>query len=239
VLLVDDIHFIEKKESTQEECFHTFNALRDSGKQIVISADRPPKAFANLAERLRSRFEWGLICDVQIPDFETRLAILQKKCQVERIAIDASVLEYIASVFTTNIRELEGALIKANAYSTLTGKILDRYSLANILQPSGTLFQPKPVLTIDKVIATVAEAYKVEASEIRSSKRSQDLALPRHIAMHLACELMQLSTPRIGQAFENRKHSSVIYAHNRVKDLVANDPSVAASVASLKRQLGY
>lgn len=239
VLLVDDIHFIEKKESTQEEFFHTFNALRDSGKQIVISADRPPKAFAHLAERLRSRFEWGLICDVQIPDFETRLAILQKKCMSERIAIDASALEYIASVFTTNIRELEGALIKANAYSNLTGKVLDRYSLANILQPSGTLLQPKPVLTIDKIIATVAEAYKVEAGEIRSANRSQDLTLPRHIAMYLALELMQVSTPRVGQAFDNRKHSSVIYAQKRVKELIKNDATVQASVATLKRQLGH
>lgn len=239
VLLVDDIHFIEKKEATQEEFFHTFNALRDSGKQIVISADRPPKAFAHLAERLRSRFEWGLICDVQIPDFETRLAILQKKCMMERIAIDASALEYIASVFTTNIRELEGALVKANAYSNLTGKVLDRYSLANILQPSGTLFQPKPVLTVDKIIATVAEAYKVEAGELRSANRSQDLTLPRHIAMYLALELIQISTPRVGQAFDNRKHSSVIYAQKRVRDLIKEDAAVAASVASLKRQLGH
>lgn len=239
VLLVDDIHFIEKKEATQEEFFHTFNALRDSGKQIVISADRPPKAFAHLAERLRSRFEWGLICDVQIPDFETRLAILQKKCMMERIAIDPSALEYIASVFTTNIRELEGALVKANAYSNLTGKVLDRYSLANILQPSGTLLQPKPVLTVDKIIATVAEAYKVEAGELRSANRSQDLALPRHIAMYLALELIQISTPRVGQAFDNRKHSSVIYAQKRVRDLIKEDAAVAASVAALKRQLGH
>lgn len=239
VLLVDDIHFIEKKESTQEEFFHTFNALRDSGKQIVISADRPPKAFSHLAERLKSRFEWGLICDVQIPDFETRLAILQKKCMNERIAIDASALEYIASVFTTNIRELEGALIKANAYSNLTGKVLDRYSLANILQPSGMLLQPKPVLTVDKIIATVAEAYKVEAGELRSANRSQDLTLPRHIAMYLALELIQISTPRVGQAFDNRKHSSVIYAQKRVKEMITTDPTVAASVASLKRQLGH
>lgn len=236
VLLVDDIQFLQGKESTQEEFFHTFNALRDSGKQIVLSSDRPPKAIARLEERLRSRFEWGLISDVQAPDLETRLAILRKKCALEGMRVADEILEYIASLFTNNIRELEGALIRSHAYSNLTGEPLTVNALAGMLQPT-TPARPKVTLTCDRIIDTVAAHYRVESSELRSQKRSQDLALPRHIAMFLAHDLINMSFPRIGEAFGNRKHTSALYAHSRIKDLMAKDPGLSQSVKQITSQL--
>lgn len=236
VLLVDDIQFLQGKESTQEEFFHTFNALRDSGKQIVLSSDRPPKAIARLEERLRSRFEWGLICDVQAPDLETRLAILRKKCAVEGMRIDDEILEYIASIFTNNIRELEGALIRSHAYANMTGETLTVHALAGMLQPT-TPSRPKVTITCDRIIDTVAAHYRVESSELRSAKRSQDLALPRHIAMYLAHDLINMSFPRIGEAFGNRKHTSALYAHSRIKELMAKDPGLSQSVKQITVQL--
>jgi len=238
VLLVDDVQFLQKKESTQEEFFHTFNTLRDSGKQIVLSSDRPPKAIELLEERLRSRFEWGLIADTQPPDLETRVAILQTKCKFDNMQLSNDVLEYIATIFTTNIRELEGALIRANAYASLTGTKLTESVLAEILQP-GTKPQNKPALTIDQVIETVAAHYRVEASELRSAKRSQDLALPRHVAMFLAHDLMQMSFPRIGQAFGNRKHTSALYADTRIKEQLPTDPVLSQAIKQIRRQLGF
>jgi chromosomal replication initiator protein len=236
VLLVDDIQFLQGKESTQEEFFHTFNALRDSGKQIVLSSDRPPKAIARLEERLRSRFEWGLISDVQAPDLETRLAILRKKCALEGMRVDDEILEYIASLFTNNIRELEGALIRSHAYANLTGETLTVNALAGMLQPT-TPTRPKVTLTCDRIIDTVAAHYRVESSELRSAKRSQDLALPRHIAMYLAHDMINMSFPRIGEAFGNRKHTSALYAHSRIKELVTKDPGLSQSIKQITHQL--
>lgn len=236
VLLVDDIQFLQGKESTQEEFFHTFNALRDSGKQIVLSSDRPPKAIARLEERLRSRFEWGLISDVQAPDLETRLAILRKKCSLEGMRVDDEILEYIASLFTNNIRELEGALIRSHAYANLTGETLTVNALAGMLQPT-TPSRPKVTLTCDRIIDTVAAHYRVESSELRSAKRSQDLALPRHIAMYLAHDMINMSFPRIGEAFGNRKHTSALYAHSRIKELVTKDPGLSQSIKQITQQL--
>lgn len=238
VLLVDDIQFIEGKESTQEEFFHTFNALRDSGKQIILTSDRPPKALSMLEERLRSRFEWGLTTDIQIPDIETRLAILQKKCEADNIQVDEVILNHIAGSFTTNIRELEGALIRVHAYSSLTGDQVEPAALNNLLLPQ-TPGKEKPVLTIDSVIQTVSSHYQVEPSELKSKKRSQDLTLPRHIAMYLAYELLEMSYPRIGEAFGNRKHTSAIYACSRIKDLTAKDTRVATAVSQIRQQLGH
>ena len=237
VLLVDDIQFIVGKESTQEEFFHTFNALRDSGKQIILTCDRPPKALSLLEERLRSRFEWGLITDIQIPDIETRLAILRKKCAFDNISVKEDILNHIAASFTTNIRELEGALIRVHAYASLTGDHVDSSSLNNLLMPS-TPGKEKPVVTIDTVIQTVASTYRVEPSELKSKKRSQDLTLPRHVAMYLAYELLEMSYPRIGEAFGNRKHTSAIYAYSRIKDLSAKDTKVQTAIAQIRQQLG-
>ena len=237
VLLVDDIQFIQGKESTQEEFFHTFNALRDSGRQIILSSDRPPKAISLLEERLRSRFEWGLIADIQAPDLETRLAILRKKCAVDNMQVSDEVLEYIASLFTTNIRELEGALIRAHAYASLAGSTLTPSVLAGILQPVGPAQKQKVTLTVERITDTVASYYRVESSELRSSKRSQDLALPRHVAMYLAHELIQMSFPRIGQSFGNRKHTSALYAHSKVKESLATDADLGQAIQQIKQQL--
>lgn len=236
VLLIDDIQFIEGKERTQEEFFHTFNALRDAGRQIVLTSDRPPKALAHLEERLRNRFEWGLIADIQAPDLETRVAILRKKSELEGMRIPDDVLEYIASIFTTNIRELEGALIRAHAYNSLNGAPLTVGSLAEVLQPGG---QPrsKKTVTADKIIETVAAFYKVEAGELRSARRSADVTLPRHVAMYLAHEVIQLSFPRIGEAFGNRKHTSALYAHSRIKEQIPKNPDLAFAINEISRQL--
>jgi chromosomal replication initiator protein len=236
VLLMDDVQFIQGKESTQEEFFHTFNHLRDNNSQIVLSSDRPPKDIALLEERLKSRFEWGLIADIQVPDLETRVAILRKKSELERFQVPDDVLQYIASLFTSNIRELEGALIRAHAYANMTGAPLTVASLSGILQPVGPA-RPKPNLTLELIIETVAQHYQIEPSEMRSTKRSHDLALPRHIAMYLAHELMQMSFPRIGQAFANRKHTSALYAHSRIRDGLLSDPKLAQEVTIISRKL--
>jgi len=236
VLLMDDIQFIEGKESTQEEFFHTFNALRDSGRQIVLSSDRPPKALSLLEERLRSRFEWGLIADIQTPDLETRMAILRKKSELENMRVPNDVLEYIASVFTTNIRELEGALIRAHAYASLTGSSLTVAAVTGVLQPGGPA-QAKPALTMERIIQIVAAHYRVETSEIKSAKRSQDLALPRHVAMYLAHELMQASFPRIGEAFGGRAHTSALHAYKKIETSLLKDANLAAAVNQIRRQL--
>lgn len=237
VLLVDDIQFIEGKESTQEEFFHTFNALRDSGRQIVLSSDRPPKALSLLEERLRSRFEWGLISDIQAPDLETRLAILRKKCETDNLQVPDEVMEYIASVFTSNIRELEGALLRAHAYANLTGTSLSASTISSIIQPGGAVQPKKTNLTLDFLMDKVASHYRLEASELKSTNRSQDLTLPRHIAMYLAKEIMEMSFPRIGQAFGNRKHTSALHAHKKIQELVQNDPAIKSVVEQLSKQL--
>lgn len=236
ILLMDDIQFIQGKESTQEEFFHTFNTLRENGKQIVLTSDRPPKAISLLEERLKSRFEWGLIADIQAPDLETRVAILRKKSEAEKMNVPADIIEYIASIFVNNIRELEGALLRAHAYSSMTGTELSIKSLSNILAPVGPTHS-QVSLTLENIIEAVAEHFHVEPSEMRSTKRSQDLALPRHIAMYLAHTLIQLSFPRIGQAFANRKHTSALYAYTRIKEAIIADSSINEAVNQIIRKL--
>ncbi|MCC6977643.1 MAG: chromosomal replication initiator protein DnaA [Candidatus Melainabacteria bacterium] len=237
VLLMDDIQFIAGKESTQEEFFHTFNALRDANRQIVLSSDRAPKAISTLEERLKSRFEWGLITDVQAPDLETRMAILHKKCELDGLSVKAELIEIIASMFTNNIRELEGALIRAHAYTSLTGAELNSRDLIALLKPEAAT-EPKKQITLELILDTVAEAYRVEPSELRSAKRSQDLALPRHIAMYLAHELIQMSFPRIGTAFGNRKHTSAIYAYDKIKTAIESESDLSDAIRKIRHKLG-
>lgn len=237
VLLVDDIQFIGGKESTQEEFFHTFNSLRESGRQIIISSDRPPKELPKLEERLRSRFEWGLIADVQPPDLETRVAILRRKCETDRMTVPDQVLEYIATTVTSNIRELEGALLRAHAYTNFSGKPLNLLTAADVLQV-GAPSTPKNNITADNIINAVATHYKVEASDIRSTNRSKDLAGPRHIAMFLIHDVLNMSHSRIGEHFANRKHSSIIYAIDKIKKEIAETPQLSLSVQQIRRQLG-
>lgn len=237
VLLVDDIQFIEGKESTQEEFFHTFNALKESGKQVVLSSDRPPKALAHLTERLRSRFEWGLIADIQMPDLETRIAILQKKAILEQMTVNDDVLEFIAQGSTKNIREMEGSLISAYAYSNLMGAPMNLNTVQEALQRGGAPIK-KTVLSLDTIINAVADAYKVEPSELRSSKRSQDITIARHVAMYLSYNIGKFSYPRIGEAFGNRKHTSILYAHQRIEKAITEDPELASMVSMISKKLG-
>lgn len=236
VLLVDDIQFIEGKEATQEEFFHTFNALRDNSKQIVLSCDRPPKALGRLEERLRSRFEQGLIADIQTPDLETRLAILQKKVELERLAVPGEVLEFIATSYTTNIRELEGALLRITAYARMTGSPVNIGMASQVLEPSGPP-KAKKIITLDQILDVVASHYRIEVSELRSTNRSQHLALPRHIAMYLAHDLLDMSFPRIGEAFSNRKHTSALYAHKKIKEQMLEDATLSQDIRQISRQL--
>lgn len=236
VLLMDDVQFIEKKEATQEEFFHTFNALRESGKQIVLSSDRPPQALSHLTERLRSRFEWGLIADVQAPDYEMRLAILQRKAEAEHMGVSEEVLPFIADNFVGSIRELEGALLRAHAYTNLTGSQPHPSSLRDILLP-GSHRKDRRTITVDHVIDAVASYFRLEPADLRSSKRSADLVTPRHIAMYLTHELISLSFPRIGSAFGNRKHSSVLYAFDKIKQALPCDPEIAAAVRRISQEL--
>ena len=236
LLLMDDIQFIEGKEATQEEFFHTFNALRDSGKQIVLTSDRPPKALAHLEERLRSRFEWGLIADIQAPDYEMRLAIISKKADQDGMDVPQEVLEYIARTFSNNIRELEGALVRANAFAKLTGEALTLVSVSQVLQ-TGNQRKERAPLTIDQLIDAVSSYYKVESSDLKSSKRSQDLTVPRHIAMYLAHEILSLSYPRVGQSFGGRKHTSALYAYEKVKLSISSDPEIARAISEITRQM--
>lgn len=237
VLLIDDIQFIAGKESTQEEFFHTFNALRDANRQIVLTSDRPPNAIATLEERLKSRFAQGLITDVQIPDLETRMAILRKKCDLDRLSVKDELIELIASMYTNNIRELEGALIRVHAYASLTGEELNPRDLIALLKPDAAT-APKPQITLELILDTVAEMYRIEPSEIRSQKRSADLALPRHIAMYLAHELCQMSFPRIGTAFGNRKHTSAIYAIKKIREESESDHDLSEAIRKIRHKLG-
>jgi chromosomal replication initiator protein len=218
LLLVDDIQFLEGKERTQEEFFHTFNALHPKS-QIVLTSDRPPKKIPTLEERLRTRFEWGLITDIQPPDLETRLAILQKKAATERLQVPPEVMSFIASRIQTNIRELEGALIRVVAYSSLTRTEVTLELAQNVLHsllPSGH----EARVTSDLVISVAAEYFDVTPEEICSSSRSRPLVTARQIAMYICRELTDLSLPKIGERFGGRDHSTVIYAANKVRTLM-------------------
>jgi len=213
VLLLDDIHFIAGKESTQEEFFHTFNTLYDDHKQIVISSDRPPKEIPGLEERLVSRFGWGLVTDIQPPDLETRIAILRKKAARETIKVPDDVTFFIADKIKTNIRELEGALIRVVAYSKLIGKSVDLVLVKEILKDMVT--EEKKV-TIDLIQRKVSEHFGIKPSEMRSKKRNRVVVYPRQVAMYLSRELTPLSLPEIGNYFGGRDHTTIIHACNKI-----------------------
>jgi chromosomal replication initiator protein len=235
LLLIDDIQFLEGKERTQEEFFHTFNALHPKS-QIVITSDRPPKKISTLEERLRTRFEWGLITDIQPPDLETRLAILQKKSFTEGLSVPADVLSFIASRIQTNIRELEGALIRVVAYSSLTRSEVTLELAQNVLQsllPDGI----EARVTSDLVISIAAEYFDVTAEEICSSSRSRPLVNARQMAMYLCRELTDLSLPKIGERFGGRDHSTVIYANNKVRELMNERQSTFEQVGELTTRI--
>lgn len=236
ILLIDDIQFLAGKERTQEEFFHTFNTLYEANKQIIISSDRPPKEIPTLEDRLRSRFEWGLITDIQPPDYETRIAILQKKAQVDGLQVPEDVIEFIADRIQSNIRELEGALIRVAAYSSLINSIIDRQAAADLLKD--ILPAKKPVqITIPLIQQTVAEHFGIKTEDLKSKKRSRAVSFPRQIAMYLCRELTDKSLPKIGKYFGDRDHTTVLHAQEKISSEIENDPAVAQAVNKIKELL--
>ena len=232
VLMVDDIQFISGKTATQEEFFHTFNELHSNGKQIIISSDRPPKDIPTLEERLRSRFEWGLIADIQKPDYETRIAILRKKADLEHISVDDEVLHYIAEKTESNIRELEGALTSVNAKANLIKQPLT-IDLAREVLENVSSGERKPV-TPEALIKKVATFYQVSEADIISARRNREVAKARQVAMYLIREINHLSTTRIGELFGGRDHSTVMYACDKVAEQIQTDVQLQADVAKLR-----
>ena len=222
VLVIDDIHFIAGKESTQEEFFHTFNTLHDAHKQIIISSDRPPKEIANLQERLVSRFSWGLTTDIQPPDLETRVAILKKKIERESVPVPDEALFFVAQLIKTNIRELEGALIRVIAYSLLEEKTITLDLAKEVLKD--LLREPKKLLTVDFIQRCVVEEFGITLSELKTKRRNKNIVLPRQIAMYLSRELTELSLPEIGDYFGGKDHTTVLHSYNKIKgELVKNE----------------
>ncbi|MGH3522578.1 MAG: chromosomal replication initiator protein DnaA, partial [Mycobacterium sp.] len=235
VLLVDDIQFIEGKEGIQEEFFHTFNTLHNANRQIVISSDRPPKQLATLEDRLRTRFEWGLITDVQPPDLETRIAILRKKAQVERLDVPGDVLELIATSIERNIRELEGALIRVTAFASLNKTPIDR-ALAEIVLRDLITDASTMQISAATIMASTAEYFDTTVEELRGPAKTRALAQSRQIAMYLCRELTDLSLPKIGQAF-GRDHTTVMYAERKIRDGMAERREVFDQVKELTTRI--
>lgn len=229
VLLVDDIQFVAGKEGTQTEFFHTFNALYDAQKQIVLSSDRPPHEIPALEARLRSRFEWGLIADIQSPDLETRVAILKRKADAEAIPLPDSVAMYIASRIKSNIRELEGSLIRLIAYASLTGREMTLDLTKEVLR--NVIEQDVTVVTIETIQKFVADYYQLRASELKSKNNSKSIALPRQIAMYLCKSLTPASLPEIGRSFGGKHHSTVIHSIRKVEDMRKDDADFNSLVA--------
>lgn len=234
VLLIDDIQFIAGKESTQEEFFHTFNTLHGQDKQIVLSSDRPPKAMNTLEERLRSRFEWGLTADIQPPDLETRIAILRAKAERSRHVVPSPIFEMIARMFTTNIRELEGALTRVMAYADLRGKPLSE-DLVNIaltdLLPQRNTFEPS------RVVDVVAKVFGVSTEKLLGRTRTREVALPRQVVMYLLRHEGNVSLPQIGEMVGGRDHTTVIYACEKVADMMERDDLLRRQVVQIREQL--
>ena len=236
VLLIDDIQFIAGKEQTQEEFFHTFNALHEERKQIIISSDRPPKEIPTLEERLRSRFEWGLITDIQPPDLETRIAILRKKARAENLDIPNEAMNYIANQIDTNIRELEGALIRVVAYSSLINADITSHLAAEALKDIIPSSRPR-MITMNDIQAKVGEFYGLRMEDFKARKRTKAIAFPRQIAMYLSRELTDYSLPKIGEAFGGRDHTTVIHAHEKITQLIKVDQELYKIIQNLTEKI--
>jgi chromosomal replication initiator protein len=237
LLLIDDVHFLGEKERTQEEFFHTFNALHDAQRQIVMTSDRPPKEIPGLEERLVSRFEWGLVTDIKPPDFETRVAILRKKAEDDQITLADEVFDFIARNCRSNVRELEGAIIKLLAYSSLTRREitpeLAREALGGVLDAGATL-----ALTPEAIRKRVADEWGVSVDGLASKKRTKELTVPRQVAMFLIRELADLPLVEIGRLFGGRDHSTVIHSINKVEDELGEDAPLRARIDSIRASFG-
>ncbi|MDU2995328.1 MAG: chromosomal replication initiator protein DnaA, partial [Clostridium sp.] len=236
VLLIDDIQFIAGKERTQEEFFHTFNALHDANKQIILSSDRPPKEIPTLEDRLRSRFEWGLIADIQVPDFETRMAILKKKADVEKLNVANEVMVYIATKIKSNIRELEGALIRIVAYSSLTNKEITVDLASEALKDIISKKQGKNI-TISIIQDIVASYFNLRIEDLKSQRRTRNIAYPRQIAMYLSRKLTDMSLPKIGEEFGGRDHTTVIHAYEKISENLNTDESLQHTIEDITKKL--
>lgn len=231
VLVIDDIHFIAGKESTQEEFFHTFNTLYDAHKQIVFSSDRPPKEITNLQERLVSRFGWGLATDIQPPDLETRVAILKKKIEREPVQVPDEVIFFIAQLIKTNIRELEGALIRTIAYSLLEEAPVTLDLTKEVLKD--LLKEPAKLITIDFIQRCVVEEFGISLQDLKTKRRNKQVVYPRQIAMYLSRELTELSLPEIGELFGGKDHTTVLHSYKKIKDDILNNPGLKERVEKI------
>ncbi|HLS61066.1 MAG TPA: chromosomal replication initiator protein DnaA [Virgibacillus sp.] len=236
VLLIDDIQFLAGKEQTQEEFFHTFNTLHEENKQIIISSDRPPKEIPTLEDRLRSRFEWGLITDITPPDLETRIAILNKKAKAEGLEIPNEVMLYIANQIDTNIRELEGALIRVVAYSSLVNQDIDAALATDALVDIIPSKKPR-IITIQGIQELISEKYDIKIEDFAAKRRTRAIAFPRQIAMYLSRQLTDLSLPKIGEEFGGRDHTTVIHAHNKISEMIDKDANFEKDIEEIKEQL--
>ncbi|OCL28437.1 chromosomal replication initiation protein DnaA [Orenia metallireducens] len=236
ILLIDDIQFLAGKERTQEEFFHTFNALHDANKQIIISSDRPPKEIPTLEERLRSRFEWGLITDIQEPDLETRIAILKKKATLEDLEVPNDVIVYIANKIESNIRELEGALIRVVAYSSLSNERISidlaQRALKGIVVDNQIEYHPKEI-TVDLIKKVVSHHYGIRVEEMDSKKRTRAISFPRQVAMYISRELTDLSLPQIGNRFGGRDHSTILHGYDKIKNKMKEEASFKKTIDTL------
>lgn len=236
ILLIDDIQFLQGKDSTQEAFFHTFNTLHDHNKQVVITSDLPPKHLTGFEDRMRSRFEWGLITDVQAPDLETRIAILRKKAQSERLQVPDDILEYMASKVSSNIRELEGTLIRVTAFSSLNKTPVDLALVQTVLKDLITLDEDNVIAPVD-IISHTADYFKLTMDDLYGASRSQAIATARQIAMYLCRELTNLSLPKIGQLFGNRDHTTVMYANKKISELMKERRSIYNQVTELTSRI--
>jgi chromosomal replication initiator protein len=236
VLLIDDIQFIAGKERTQEEFFHTFNSLYEANKQIILSSDRPPKEISTLEDRLISRFEWGLIADIQPPDFETRIAILKKKADVEKLNVPNDVMVYIATKIKSNIRELEGALIRIVAFSSLTNKEITVDLATEALKDIISSKQSKQI-TIRLIQEVVSNYYNLKIEDFKSARRTRNVAFPRQIAMYLSRKLTDMSLPKIGEEFGGRDHTTVIHAYEKISANLKVDESLQNAINELTKRI--
>lgn len=236
ILLIDDVQFIAGKERTQEEFFHTFNALHDANKQIILSSDRPPKEIPTLEDRLRSRFEWGLIADIQIPDFETRMAILKKKAEVEKLNVANEVMIYIATKIKSNIRELEGALIRIVAYSSLTNREITVDLASEALKDIISKKQGRNI-TINLIQDIVSSYFNLRIEDLKSQRRTRNVAYPRQIAMYLSRKLTDMSLPKIGEEFGGRDHTTVIHAYEKISDNLNTDENLQHTIDTITKKL--